>query len=413
MRVGRYCTALIIMLLCISSAHSQEYRTEVSFNFRVNSTAIDSIYNDNAARMKEMRTFLQNICRDSTISITKVTFSGAASPEDSYEWNHRLARGRLASLEKLVRRDIKLPDSLVAHEDSYIPWEYLKERVAASDIACKQKVLDILNEKAVFVKYPLRGEKVDSRVVKLQKLNGGRVWNRMKQLYFPSMRNACAVFITYKKAVPPVKKSAAVPDTMATPPAPIVETADTIIEAEKPEPWQRHLYIKTNGIGWAMGITNIAVEIDLAKHWSFTLPFYWSAWNYFKPTLKFRTLALQPEVRYWFSKDNGGWFAGAHFGLAWYNIATCGDYRTQDHGGHSPAIGGGLSAGYRLPVSRNGRWQMEFALGAGCYKLHYDKFHNYKNGLLVDTKKKTWFGIDRAAVSIVYTFDLGKKGGAR
>ena len=401
------------MLLETGSALSQECRTEVRFNFRVNSMAIDSIYNDNAARMREMTDFLQTIHRDSTISITKVTFRGAASPEASYEWNHRLAQGRLASLEKLVRREIELPDSLVAHKDSYIPWEYLKERVAASDIAHKQEVLNILGEKAVFVDYPLRGEKVDSRVVKLQKLHGGKVWKQMKQRYFPSMRNACAVFITYKKTVPPVKKSVMLPDTMATAPAPVAETADTITEAVKPERWQRHLYIKTNGIGWAMGITNIAAEVDLAKHWSFTLPLYWSAWNYFKPTLKFRTLALQPEVRYWFSKDNAGWFTGAHFGLAWYNIATCGDYRTQDHGGHSPAIGGGLAAGYRLPVSRNGRWQMEFTVGAGCYKLHYDKFHNYKNGLLVDTKKKTWFGIDQAAVSIVHSFDLGKKGGAR
>lgn len=411
MRFRRYCTALAIIIIGLLPAHSQESRTEVRFNFRVNSMDIDSIFHDNAARIREMTEFLQAIHRDSTISIMKVTFSGAASPEASYEWNHKLTQGRLASLEKLVRRKIKLPDSLVAHEGSYIQWEYLKEQVAASDIAHKQEVLDILDEKAVFVKYPLRGEKVDSRVVKLQKLHGGRVWKQMKQLFFPAMRNACAVFITYKKAAPPAK--AAIPDTMATAPAPIVETADTISEAVKPQQWQRHLYIKTNGVGWAMGITNIAVEIDLARHWSFTLPFYWSAWNYFKPTLKFRTLALQPEVRYWFAKDNGGWFAGAHFGLAWYNIATCGDYRTQDHEGHSPAIGGGLSAGYRLPVSRNGRWQMEFALGAGCYQLHYDKFHNYENGLLADTKKKTWLGIDRAAVSIVYTFDLGKKGGAR
>lgn len=396
----------------VCSVHSQEYRTEASFSFRVNSMAIDSIYNDNAVRMKEMRTFLQNIRRDSTISITKVTFSGAASPEASYEWNHKLAQGRLASLEKIVRQEIELPDSLVTYEDSYIPWGYLKDRVAASDIACKQKILDILNEKAVLVNYPLRGEKVDSRVIKLQKLNSGKVWKRMKSLFFPPMRNACAVFITYKRTVPTAKKSETVSDTMTTT-APVAGATDNAVEAVKPEQWQRHLYVKTNTIGWAMGITNIAAEIDLARHWSFTLPFYWSAWNYFKQTLKFRTLALQPEVRYWFSENNEGWFTGAHFGLAWYNFATCGDYRIQDHGGHSPAIGGGLAAGYRLPVSRNKLWQLEFTVGAGGYKLHYDKFHNYKNGLLVDTKKKAWFGIDQAAVSITYSFSLGKKGGAR
>ena len=415
MRVKRYCTALALLLLASGAARSQESRTEVRFDFRVNSMVVDSLYNDNAARMREMKAFLRDIRRDSTVSITGVSFRGAASPEASHEWNHKLARGRIASLERLVRREVELPDSIVTREEDYFPWNYLKEQVAASDIPYKREVLDIIGEDAVLVDYPLRGEKVDSRVVKLQGLDGGRVWNRMKSLFFPSMRNACAVFITYKKDVPPVREPEPVPDTVAgiEEAAPVVETADTVTEAIKPERWQRRLYVKTNAIGWAMGITNIAAEVDLNPHWSVTLPLYWSSWNYFKQTLKFRTLALQPEVRYWLSEDNDGWFAGAHFGLAWYNFATDGDYRYQDHGGHSPTVGGGIAAGYRLPVSRNGRWKMEFSLGAGVYRLHYDKFHNCKNGLLVETKKKTWFGIDQAAVSIAYMFGLGKKGGAR
>ncbi len=176
----------------------------------------------------------------------------------------------------------------------------------------------------------------------------------------------------------------------------------------------RHLYIKTNGIGWMMGITNIAAEIDLAKHWTVTLPLYWSSWNYFKTTLKFRTFTLQPEIRYWImAEDNEGVFAGAHLGLGWYNFALDGDYRTQDHGGHCPSFGGGISAGYRMPFSHNKRLRLEFSLGMGVYGAHYDKFHNYRNGLLAETCRKTWFGIDQAAVSFVYTFDLGKKGGAQ
>ena len=185
--------------------------------------------------------------------------------------------------------------------------------------------------------------------------------------------------------------------------------AVAITEKGNPELWQRHLYVKTNVVGWAMAVTNIAAEVDLAKHWSFALPLYWSSWNYFKQTLKFRMLSIQPEVRYWFSEDNNGWFSGAHFGWASYNFATDGDYRYQDHGGNTPAIGGGIAAGYRLPVSRNKRWLMEFSVGAGIYKLNYDKFYNYKNGLLIETRKKTWFGIDQAVVSVAYMFNLKRK----
>lgn len=163
-----------------------------------------------------------------------------------------------------------------------------------------------------------------------------------------------------------------------------------------------------------MGITNIAAEIDLTKHWSATLPLYWSGWNYFKSTLKFRTVTIQPEVRYWIlSEDNDGVFAGAHLGLGWYNYALDGDYRIQDHGGNSPAFGGGFSAGYRLPINHNKRLRLEFSLGIGVYGVHYDKFTNHKNGLVYETKRRAWFGIDQATASIVYTFDWKKKGGAR
>ena len=66
--------------------------------------------------------------------------------------------------------------------------------------------------------------------------------------------------------------------------------------------------LKTNAVGWAMLISNIAVEVDINKYWSVTLPVYYSALNYFTRTRKLRTLAFQPEVRWWFAPK---WFVGA------------------------------------------------------------------------------------------------------
>lgn len=420
LRIIKYSIALSLLLFSVGTSRSQESRTEVRFEFRANSMSIDSLYGDNAARMREMTSFLRDIRRDSTIDITGVSFCGAASPEGSSTLNRKLAQGRLSALEMLVRSEIDLPDSIVTREDSYIPWEYLKSQVEDSDIRCKEEVTAILDMKPEYVEYR-PGTKIDRRVLELQKLDNGRVWQQMNDLFFSRMRNACAVFVTYKQAVPSEQPEEAVPDTVTVESKPVVETVtDTIAESEgvetfptEPEGWQRRFYVKTNAIGWAMGVTNIAAEIDLAEHWSFTLPLYWSSWNYFKSTLKFRTLTLQPEVRYWFSGNNAKWFAGAHFGLGWYNFATNGSYRTQDHGGHSPAIGGGIATGYRLPLSHNKQWKIEFSLGVGVYSAHYDKFRNEPNGLLVETKKETWFGIDQAAVTVTYTFDLGKKGGSR
>lgn len=175
--------------------------------------------------------------------------------------------------------------------------------------------------------------------------------------------------------------------------------------------YRKGVTVKINALGVGLLMANAAVEVDFADRWSFHLPVYYSGWNYFKPTLKFRTLAIQPEVRYWFDKRYR-WFVGAHFGMGYYNFAFDGDYRYQDHNRETPALGGGVSVGYRLPLSENKRWQVEFVVGGGAYRLHYDKFHNVDNvaeGQLYETKKKTYWGVDNVAISFSYKFEFKKR----
>lgn len=176
---------------------------------------------------------------------------------------------------------------------------------------------------------------------------------------------------------------------------------------------QRHVYVKTNVPAWFMLWTNAAAEIDVAPHWSANLSVYYSGFNYFTSDTKFRTFTVMPEMRYWPGASDTGFFIGAHFGMAFYNVAFGGDRRYQDHGRSTPALGGGISCGFRIAFPRNPRWKMEFSIGAGVYRLDYDIFENRHNGLLLDRRKRTFFGLDNAAVSLCYTFDLNKKGGAR
>ena len=152
----------------------------------------------------------------------------------------------------------------------------------------------------------------------------------------------------------------------------------------------RHWYLKTNTIGWGLLIANLAGEMDWGKHWSFVLPVYYSACNYFTSEVKFRTLTLQPELRYWFRNNHTGWYTGAHLGASWFNLVAGGDYRYQDHNRCTPALGGGLNGGYRMPMSKNGRWWLEFSLGAGVYQVDYDKFQNRKNGAWIAIPKIWW-----------------------
>lgn len=174
------------------------------------------------------------------------------------------------------------------------------------------------------------------------------------------------------------------------------------------------LYLKSNLIALGGAIANVALEIDIAPHFSINIPLYYSAWDYFRQTVKFRTFALQPELRYWISDENEGLFGGVHLGMAYYNIALDGKYRYQDHKMKTPSIGGGFCIGYRFPLSVNKLWNLEFTLGGGVYHSYYDKFNNTSrtsDGLLVGSKKNTYVGIDQASVSICYKIESKNRGG--
>ena len=412
MRTIKQHILLIILLFCGIYAHAQEGHKEIRVDFRVNKTVIDTLFSDNAAHVHEIVDYLNAISQDSTITILEVSFCGAASPEGSYQVNRRLARARLESLESLVRSQVEIPDSIITRNDSYIPWEYLIGEIEASEMAYKQEILDILNTQGNLVDYYHPNTHIDERVMKLKNLDGGRVWQELNRRFFSRMRNACAVFFTYKKEEPVLEEPVVEPAPVVV--EEVIEVVpDTIVEQPAVEEWTRKLLLKTNALGLGIGIGNAAVEIDLAKHWSLSVPVYYSAMNYFIPTLKFRTLGTQPEIRYWIKPENQGFFVAAHAAVASYNIAVDGDLRYQDHNGEVPAWGGGLNIGYRLPISKDNHWGVEFTLGAGVYSLYYDTFYNVENGKYIDSYKQVYWGLDNVAVTFSYAFDLSKKGGKK
>ncbi len=168
--------------------------------------------------------------------------------------------------------------------------------------------------------------------------------------------------------------------------------------------------LKTNSLGLCLLMANLGVEMGLSRHLSFHVPVYYSGVDYFSERVKFRTLALQPELRWNFGRPRG-LFIGAHATAAFFNVAAGGDYRYQDRDSDKPLLGGGLGLGYRLRFGSRSRWGVEFVLGGGACLIRYDRFVNEKNGPYVDTKNRTYIGVDNAAVSLFYEF--GRRRGGR
>lgn len=398
---------LAVLLFCASTHAAQKQTVSFCIEFRVNSKEIDSAFGNNAENLRQLEQFIQSVKNDTATIFQSAVFNASASPEGSREANEKLAFARFESLDRYVRSRMEIPEGLHTERDICpFPWSEVASQLESSDIAYKDEILDIINASP---------ESPD--IKKLKTLRGGKAWRMLNEHFFRHMRNACVVFITFHEE-PPEPEPIVVEEPIAVEPEPepIVEEEPAIVEpgpviAEEPAPVAektRHWYLKTNAVGWALFVSNLAIEVDFGKRWSFTLPIYYSGINYFTRTLKFRTFTMQPEIRYWFA-ENDGFFVGAHAGLGYYNYALNGDYRIQDRDADTPSIGGGISVGYRMPLGKSKRWKMEFTLGAGIYPARYDKFKNERNGALVSTHKTTFYGIDNAAVSFVYTFDRKNK----
>lgn len=358
---------------------------------------IDENFEDNSVILSEMTAWLDSLRNNDGILLTGVLFCGSASPEGSQSLNEELEIGRAAALRKFIEQFVTVPDEVVSWSRTCWSLNDIRQDIINSDIESKEEITRILDENP------------DNIAERIREIDGGKIWTQLYSSYFTPLRNSMVVFTTRIKPVQ-VRELQHVTAPAQTYSG--IRLAKSVAPMPPEQEWSRRILLKSNAAALGLAIANVAAEVDIARHWSFSLPVYYSAWNYFGPKTKFRLLAFQPEIRWWLSESNDGFYAGAHFGAAWYNFATGGDWRIQDKDGRNPAIGGGLDIGYRMDLSGDGRWKIEFALGAGARHLEYDRFYNEPDGLLKSSESRTWWGLDNAAVSVIYTIGI-KKGGAK
>ena len=389
-------------------------REEMHIRFVVAKADINKDYMGNEAVLERIVEWAENIQKDSTVNIVSVEFCGAVSPEGSVQFNHWLSVARMTALEKYVRSRVDIPEEIITRSDHYIAWDELKDMVLASDLPNKDDIMQILNSENTST-----GNALDSRIGALKAMDGGKTWRIIFNRYFIHMRNAYMVIVTEKNEryyaqklkIEKVQQSAAIPYTATTDikKEPFVRSyVPTPLPVDVP-----NMYVKTNAVGLALLSANAGVEFELGRYMSVNVPVYYSAVDYFSTTVKFRNLSTQPELRVWPMTNKKGLYVGAHMGVGYYNFAFNGKNRYQDFEGKTPAIGGGLSLGYRLPISKDKRWNVEFALGAGVYPIYYDVFQNVddvRDGQLQETRKGTYIGLDNVMVGVSYRIPMKKAG---
>lgn len=370
------------------------------------------IDSDKIVATPELKTLSQKV--DSVLRVDSVTYvkiKGYASIDGPRDFNIRLARARAMAMSNWLRETTPIDPTIIHISSNGEDWNMFDSLVRIDPrMPFKSEVEGIIRSDATEMQ----------KQKELRVLNNGEVWKYMVKHTFPEMRIAdisLGGFYNFKvhlDKVPQIETKEIAE-----------EEEETIMVYDSPQPsinsheiaqerWVRRLYLKSNAPAWIMLWVNAAIEIDIAPHWSFSIPVYWSGFNYGKQTLKFRTLSTVPEFRYWLRSDNMGFYVNTHFGVGTYNYAKDKEYRYQNHNGKTPAVGGGIGLGYRFYFCRNHHWSMEAALGFGIYKLDYDIFQNSPHtdyGYLLGRRKRTFYGIDQAALSFCYSFGLINKGG--
>ncbi len=401
----KYLVVILLALFGVAISYAEEERTMIRIDFRIGEAEIDTSYRENFSCLSRFSSFIQQFRADSTIEITRIEISGSASPEGGYQQNLDLAEQRILSIENYILSHVDVEDSLIYRDNRHIDWNHLLLMVEASDMRHKEEVVKIIREVPESV-YDRRGHLVDSRMKRLMELRRGRVWNEMYDRFFPLMRNACAIIVTWRREPAPLPLLAVEYSKINTE-IPASREEAPVFPAEEPKTITS-VSVKSNGLLVAAAVMNIGAEVRLAPRWSLDVIGYWSPWDLFTDFRKVRVFAIQPEVRYWWGDAmKRGHFIGLHGIANAFNAQFNDKYRYQDP--NHATWGAGLSYGYAMTLGKKQNWGVEFVAGVGYSNITYDQYEGRKNGRYLRSGRFHYIGLTRLGIDFSYRFDINKK----
>lgn len=386
-------------LFVATLASAQTACDSVKVYFRQGKTEFDPHFSGNGRRFMDFSNKARARQRDTTVTINRIIVHANASPEGAAEVNERIAYNRAQNIAEYLSLTLRFdPSHFEVHYDD-LDWA-LFEKLVREDpyVPMRRELLRLIEER-------------DLRRIKVVRFQPA--WDYLLENVFPEMRSTVVVFEYETKAPVPVAENVTPAPSALEPvvlPPPLPDDDELDFEYDFSEKWPWSWYIKTNLLPWALLDMNIAVEFEMGRHLSFSLPFYYSAADWFSVQNKFRVMGVQPELRFWFRDNFSGPFLAAHGTLGYYNIALQDKpFRVQDRDGKTPAYGGGFNFGWKFRLDPHGsdRWGLELSVGGGYLNLDYDLFYNVQNGRYSTSEKLDYFGLDHASFALTYR--IGKK----
>ncbi len=361
------------------------------------------------------------------MELRQVFVRGAASPEGPYENNVRLSRARTQRLIDFLNEALGDTKAQRPVEAQSVTEDYglLVRMMGQAADADYEQVKAVWEE--------CKGDEACCKQ-RLMALKKGRVWQRLKRDYFPSLRQARVILWFARK--PDAKPRAQLHPVdrhydFATLPA----TQPDIHVEEPPVAYERrhliaartnllHDFLYVPQFGFAPGF-NIQLEYyPLRGHYTYNAGFTFTNHRRWDDYKFFQIRDAQLEVRRYFK--GGGKFIGTYLGVygefTKYGISFSKTKGWQGEGG-----GGGLSVGYTTKLNRKGSLRLELSASFGVFYtrhdpyvygnpltneedgLYYYDYHGSSSEFKERNHQWTWFGPTNAGIHITYDIIYRKK----
>ena len=160
--------------------------------------------------------------------------------------------------------------------------------------------------------------------------------------------------------------------------------------------------VKTNLLYDVTTTLNLGAEFRLAPKWTFDIAGNYNPFK-FKNDKKMKHWLVQPEVRYWLCEAFNGHFFALHALGGEFNVGNIdlGIFpSTKGHRYEGGMYGAGIGYGYQFVLGK--RWNLGLEIGAGWIHANYDKYECPHCGEWLGDGKKDYFGVTKAAVSLIY-----------
>ena len=155
-----------------------------------------------------------------------------------------------------------------------------------------------------------------------------------------------------------------------------------------------HLSLRANLLRWATLTPDLGLEWRICPSWGIAVNGLWTSWSWSDKDRRYALWEVAPEVRYYMGEKKA-WYLGAMFKAGQFN------YKLSETGKQGDLMGGGITAGYQLRLSK--ALDLDFNLGLGYLNVDFEKYEVI-DGVRVrrGNETKDWCGLINAGVTLVW-----------